>query len=485
MVFSSIPFIYYFLPTFLAAYFIFGRSNWIILLGSSIFYVWGEGLNIVLIVAMLVANFLAGLIIGRGHPKISNWALWAGISLNLAALAHYKYAQFLIANLMPLGLDVVKLYPIDPDHHLPLGISFFVFQMISYLVDVKSGVVPAERRISRLATYIMMFPHLIAGPIVRYAAIAGEIAERRVNLAAIGLGLQYFIIGLMQKVLIANNVARIADHAFSVDKHDLSFLVAWAGAGSYALQIYFDFCGYSNMAIGLALLMGFHFPRNFNYPYCAQSVTEFWRRWHMSLSTWFRDYVYIALGGNRAGTLSTLRNLLIVFFLTGLWHGAAWTFVLWGLFHGAFLLIERLWLSDYLRRWPKVISNIYTLVVVIFGWVLFRAADLDQATHFWGTMLGLKSPIPQSLNPVPLNLWLTPEVALAILLGVILAYPTLPRVLDWLKWRRIGRQPQVADPVLDIVYVHALPVPYLLAGLVVATAMLAGDSLNPFLYFRF
>jgi alginate O-acetyltransferase complex protein AlgI len=483
MVFSSISFLFYFLPVFFLCYFALGRGNWVIIAGSAIFYVWGEGANILLITGLLLINYALGRLVRRAD--IGSTALLIGISINLAALIHYKYAQFLADNLTNIGFGLAARYPVDSEHHLPLGISFFVFQNISYLVDVHFGRVEVEKRLSHLATCVLMFPHLIAGPIVRYANIAGEIAARQVSWMTIGLGIQYFIVGLAQKVLVANTVARFSDHAFSIRSGDLDALTAWLGAIAYTIQIYFDFCGYSNMAIGLALAMGFHFPRNFNYPYSAQSIADFWRRWHISLSTWFRDYVYIALGGNRVGRLAMLRNLLIVFLLTGFWHGAAWTFILWGLFHGLFLLIEREGLGRRLLDMPIILRQLYTMTVVIFGWILFRATSLDQCVSFWKAMVFLSYPAPDPLKPVPLTLWLTPEVCLALIAGVILSQPSLPKFLDRLGMARIGRQPNIADPALDIHYVHALPVLVLLIGLCASIALLTGDSLNPFLYFRF
>ena len=483
MVFSSIGFIFYFMPIFFICYFALGRSNWVIIIGSVVFYVWGEGANILLITGLLLINYGLGRLVRR--PDIGSVALLIGIIINLAALIHYKYAQFLIDNLTRAGFGLASHYPVDAAHHLPLGISFFVFQNISYLADAHLGRIAVEKRLSHLATCVLMFPHLIAGPIVRYATIAGEIAARQVTWMTIGLGIQYFIAGLAQKVLIANNAARLSDHVFSLSSKQIDGQTAWLGAIAYTIQIYFDFCGYSNMAIGLALAMGFHFPRNFNYPYSAQSITDFWRRWHISLSTWFRDYVYIALGGNRAGRLATLRNLLIVFLLTGFWHGAAWTFILWGLFHGLFLLFEREGLGRALNAAPAILRHFYTMTVVIFGWVLFRANNADQAWSFWKAMLFLRHPVPDSLQPVPLTLWLTPEVGLAIMLGLILSQPILPGLLDRLGIARIGRQTTIADPALDIHYVHALPVGVLLIGFCASIALLTGDSLNPFLYFRF
>ena len=305
-----------------------------------------------------------------------------------------------------------------------MGISFFTFQLVSYLVDVSRGAVPAERNFVRLATYIMMFPHLVAGPIVRYADIAEEMRGRRYTVERIGLGVQYFIVGLSQKVLIANTVAVAADKAFTATAVELSAPMAWIGAVAYSLQIYFDFCGYSNMAIGLAFLLGFRFPRNFNYPYAAASVTDFWRRWHMSLSSWFRDYVYIPMGGNRHGTARTLRNLLVIFLLTGLWHGAAWTFVIWGLFHGAFLVLERLWLGQRLARTPLLLSRVYTLLVILVGWVFFRADHLAHATIYFRAMLGGG----EARNPLPITAWLTPEVATMIAVGIVFSFPVVPWV---------------------------------------------------------
>jgi alginate O-acetyltransferase complex protein AlgI len=297
----------------------------------------------------------------------------------------------------------------------------------------------------------------------------------------VGLGVQFFIVGLCQKALIANTVAAAGDHAFALPLSELTTVTAWIGAGAYMLQIYFDFCGYSNMAIGLAFLLGFRFPRNFNYPYASRSITEFWRRWHMSLSFWFRDYVYIPLGGSRGGLAKTLRNLLIVFFLTGLWHGAAWTFIVWGLFHGLFLILERLGLGTILSRSPQIVSRSYTLLVVLVGWVFFRATDFRQASAFLKAMSGFGT----SASTAPVWLWLTPEIISAMVAGVIFSFPVIPWLLD-----RIG-QPRVLGPSavktndLDPIFVHALPAIVLLPGLILSVALLAGNSLNPFLYFRF
>jgi alginate O-acetyltransferase complex protein AlgI len=403
------------------------------------------------------------------------------IATNLSLLGFFKYTPLVVSSLSSLR-HLASLPPLSqPKTHLPLGISFFTFQLISYLVDINRGKISAERSPSGLPLNIMMFPHLIAGPIVRYADIAMELKKRRVTLERIGLGIQYFIIGLCQKVLIANTVARAADLAFSLPPDQLRSVAAWIGAIAYSLQIYFDFCGYSNMAIGLAFLLGFHFPKNFDYPYAAQSITEFWRRWHITLSFWFRDYVYISLGGNRKGRRNTLRNLLIVFFLTGLWHGASWTFVVWGLYHGLFLLIERVALGRVLARLPLALRAAYTLLVIIVGWVFFRAPSFTQALQFLKAMLVSPATVPWT---PPTLLWLTPEVAGALIVGIVFSFPVLPRLLDK-RHSRVARSAIYPEPRLDTLFVHALPVGVLIAGFALCIVFLASGSLNPFLYFRF
>ena len=351
MVFSSVIFIFCFLPVFLLGYYVSGWRAGALLIGSTVFYVWGEGAYVFLLLGLIGLNYAGSRWLDATINTRRRLAILAVlIAADFSVLGFFKYSEFLAHNLnLALG------HPVLPEvrQKLPLGISFFTFQLVSYAVDVHRGSVKVERDLTRFAAYILMFPHLIAGPIVRYADIRDEMHADRRRTAHVGLGFQYFIVGLCQKVLIANTVAPLADHAFATDLVGLDATTAWLGVWSYTLQIYFDFCGYSNMAIGLAFLLGFTFPKNFDYPYIAQSITDFWRRWHMSLSSWFRDYVYIPLGGNRHGKWQTVRNLLIVFFLTGLWHGAAWRFIVWGLYHGAFLMIERFGLGRWLERSPQ------------------------------------------------------------------------------------------------------------------------------------
>jgi alginate O-acetyltransferase complex protein AlgI len=480
VVFSSVAFIFYFLPVFLVGYYVSGWRAGSLLVGSAAFYVWGEGPYVALLGALIVVNYAGSLMIAGARTRGSRFSwLITLVVADFAVLAWFKYAGFLAAS-------VNHVLPGDPlpaiKTTLPLGISFFTFQLVSYVVDVHRGTVKVERDPVRFAAYILMFPHLIAGPIVRYADIRDEMHADRRNAGHIGLGVQYFIVGLAMKVLIANTVAALADHAFGLDAADLTATGAWLGAWAYALQIYFDFCGYSYMAIGLAFMLGFTFPKNFDYPYIAQSVTDFWRRWHISLSSWFRDYVYIPLGGNRGGTFKTVRNLLIVFFLTGLWHGAAWQFIVWGLFHGAFLMIERFGLGALLARAPRVLRHAYLLLVVTVGWVFFRAGNLGEALIYLKAMF---DPAGFAQPDLPLTLMLNTQTVAALFAGTAFAAPLMPWLMERLRAPRADEPSPVLSPRLDTRAVHALPVVLLAAGFLVSVAALVGSSLNPFLYFRF
>jgi alginate O-acetyltransferase complex protein AlgI len=479
MLFSSIVFIFYFFPVFSGIYLLSGMRTAVLLTGSVFFYTWGEGPYILLLGALILLNFWAGRWLDRHAGRARKFALFAVLAIDLGVLGLFKYADFFVFNANNL-IPILELP--QPHLKLPLGISFFTFQLVSYLVDVYRGKVASESGVTRFATYILMFPHLIAGPIVRYAEIRDQLLDRKLSLERFGLGIQYFVVGLSQKVLIANSLAPIVDHAFSLPSAELSTLTAWIGVIGYTLQIYFDFCGYSNMAIGLAFMLGFTFPRNFDYPYAAQSMMDFWRRWHISLSFWFRDYVYIPLGGNKGSRWVTLRNLLLVFFLTGLWHGAAWNFIVWGLFHGAFLLLERVWLGQRLSKLPSSFRSTYTLIAVMVGWVFFRAQDLSHATHYLSAMW-----IPSGLHSLSLStrLLLTPEALIALFCGLLFAWPVLPRLLDRLGVPRVGQSPRAIEQRLDTWYVHRLPTVVLLGGFVLSCSLLVGSTLNPFLYFRF
>ena len=480
MVFSSVIFIFYFLPVFLLGYYASGWRAGALLTGSAVFYVWGEGAYVFLLLGLIGLNYAGSRWVDATSQRSRRLAILGAMVLaDFAVLGFFKYSEFLAQTLNAIAHR--QLIP-AAHHNLPLGISFFTFQLVSYAIDVHRGAVKVERDLTRFAAYILMFPHLIAGPIVRYADIRDEMHADRRATAHLGLGFQYFIVGLCQKVLVANTVAPLADHAFAADPAHLGSGAAWLGIWAYTLQIYFDFCGYSNMAIGLALMLGFTFPKNFDYPYVAQSITDFWRRWHMSLSSWFRDYVYIPLGGNRHGLIQTVRNLLIVFFLTGLWHGAAWRFIAWGLYHGAFLMLERFGLGRILERAPKVVRHAYAITVVMVGWVFFRADSLPQALAYLGQMV---HPAPAVAFDPGLAILLNAQTFAALTAGSVLAMPLLPALMERLHAARAEPPRPDLPGRLQTRSVHALPIPVLALGFVISVAILVGSTLNPFLYFRF
>ncbi|MBA5640037.1 MBOAT family protein [Duganella sp. LX20W] len=472
MVFSSVSFLFYFLPAFLCLYYLLPWKNGVLLAASLLFYAWGEPRFVPLLMASALLNYVFGLAIARAGKRAMA-VLTVGVGLNLAVLAYCKYANFLTEI-----LNLVLTHPLAlPGIALPLGISFFVFQGVSYLVDVYRGQVDAQKSFWNFAMYKAMFPQLIAGPIVRYQQIAGEVEHREVDAARIWRGLQQFMVGLAQKVLIANAVALPADSLFGAGPEHLSSAGAWIAVACYSIQILYDFAGYSNMAIGIGHMIGFSYPPNFDRPYSALSLTEFWRRWHISLSSWFRDYLYIPLGGNRAGALRTYLNLGLVFLLCGLWHGAAWTFIVWGAWHGGLLMVERAGLDAALRRLPRVLAQAYTLLVVMLGWVFFRAADVPTALHLLRIMF-----VPSDGGALPhdwhLSIAAPQWTALAI--GAALAL-----------WRR-----PAAATTADATGAAPAPMPMprwqqparlalVLGAFILCSASLAAGTYNPFIYFRF
>ena len=389
MLFSSLIFLYLFLPLCLLGYYLINinyRNYWL-LFASFVFFAWGGVSYTLILLFSITLNYFYGLRIQKNLEKNrSYWWLFAGIVTNVLMLGVFKYANFIIINLNDLS-NILSI-PSIPEPHivLPIGISFYTFHSLSYLVDIYRRKTTAQRNIFDLSLYIAMFSQLIAGPIIRYSDVWQQLRNRIHTQAKFASGVERFLIGLGKKVLLANTFARIADDLFVVDPSTLGGLNAWLGIICYSLQIYCDFAGYSDMAIGLGRMFGFEFLENFNYPYIAKSVKGFWRRWHISLSSFFRDYVYIPLGGNRVKLSRTYLNLLIVFTLTGFWHGASWSFVVWGLFHGFFMVIERLGFEKILNKTWKPIANIYTLLIVMFAWVLFRSSTLTYAISYWKAM---------------------------------------------------------------------------------------------------
>ena len=462
MLFSSLLFLFVYLPVTLAVYFLVPsrwRNLWLFLV-NLVFYGWGEPIYILLMVFSITLNYVSGLLLTK-HREKGKPILTLSIVLNLALLFFFKYYDFLAENLRlipflsfltPLGL------------RLPIGISFYTFQAMSYPIDVYRGQVEPQRSYLRFGTFVALFPQLIAGPIVRYRDIAAELEDRRVTLASFASGVRRFILGLGKKVLLANAVGALWDVYKAMDPSALSAADAWLGAVAFTFQIYFDFSGYSDMAIGLGRMLGFEFPENFRYPYLADSITDFWRRWHITLSSWFRDYVYIPLGGNRKGLRRQLLNLLIVWCLTGIWHGASWNYLLWGLYYALLLMLEKAFLLRRLDHGPRWIAHLYALILVVIGWVLFSLEDLGQCAGYLAAMFGGGSGFVSRT----FLYYLRSFAPTLVILGIC-ATPLPRRVFSRLPEKLRG----CAAPVL------------MLCCLVLVTAYLVDGSYNPFLYFRF
>ena len=482
MVFSSVTFLFYFLPLVPVLYWLSGKKgrNLLLLAASLFFYAWGEGIYLLLMLTSIAVNYGGGRLIGNGRSVSSRKGWLAGaILLNLLILGFFKYANFITDNInivaSIIDLPTINLTPV----RLPIGISFFTFQALSYLIDVYQKKVAPQKNCINLALYISLFPQLIAGPIVRYHDIAEEIQSRSIRLDDLAQGIERFIFGLSKKLLLANPMGAVADQIFALPGSELTTPVAWLGGICYTLQIYFDFSGYSDMAIGLGRLFGFHFLENFNYPYISKSIREFWKRWHISLSSWFRDYVYIPLGGNRSGTFRTGANLVIVFFLCGLWHGAAWTFVIWGLYHGFFLVLERTPASTLLAKiWPPV-RIIVTLLIVIIGWVLFRSESLHGAIQYLLTMAG--QGVTADTNPI--SNYLDAKVQFELVMALLFALPVYP-LISRLKTSLLNRMEGKTHLAIDgSLYFFKLTAMTALCYFSIIS--LAAGVYNPFIYFRF
>ncbi len=464
MLFSGIPFLFYFLPAVLAVYFLVPKAwkNAVLLAFSLVFYGWGEPVYVFLMAATILAGYICGLLMER-FAKQKNFWLAVSVAILLGFLGYFKYADFFLSSFAAVtGLNI-KLLGIA----LPIGISFYTFQLLSYLIDVWRGNVPAQKNPLYLATYVTMFPQLIAGPIVRYSDVMNELHKRTHSFENASLGIRRFVLGLGKKILIANVLGELCQQFRASDEKSVLFY--WLYALAFSLHIYFDFSGYSDMAIGLGRIFGFHFIENFNYPFISSTVSEFWRRWHMSLGSWFRDYVYIPMGGNRRSTGRNLLNLLVVWLLTGLWHGAAWTFVIWGLYFAVILMIEKRWLTPHLKK-HKAIAHVYVILVTLVNFVLFNAVDMTQFVGDVAGMFGLAG--------VPLvtgeTLYCLRSYLVVLVAGVIGSTPVVKTAVERL------RQNEKADRVLNLLE------PVFLLGLVVLmTAYLVDGSFNPFLYFRF
>lgn len=471
MVFSSIPFIFMFLPIFALFYYAvpFKAKNYVLLVFSLIFYAWGEPIYIILMLIVTIINFVAGLLINRfdNDNFKRKLIMISAVILSIAALCYFKYTDFLI--------DIINgIFRVGIAHRnirLPIGISFFTFQTLSYTIDLYKREIDVEKNYAFFLMYVSMFPQLIAGPIVRFATVQAELRDRKITMQGFCDGFFRFCLGFFKKALIANQMGMLWESFNLMSTADMSFLGSWLGLLSFTLQLYFDFSAYSDMAIGMGEMMGFHFLENFNYPLSALSITDFWRRWHISMSTWFRDYIYIPLGGNRCNRIKRFRNILIVWFTTGLWHGASWNFVLWGMFHAFFLLIEKNIYGKFLEKLPKIIRNIYAFILVVAGFGIFAMTDFSRMFDYFKVALFINRPdfvgadFYYNLN----------NFKIMLLVTVLLAYPIYPYLKNKLYTNNKG-----VRIVAQVAFLGVFVCLFL-----VSVSSLVADSYSPFLYFRF
>lgn len=468
MVFSSLLFLFIFLPSLVLIYYVSPRKfrNLILFIASLIFYAWGEPIYILIMIFSSLVDYTHGILIDkhRENELISKIILLSSIVINLGLLGFFKYYDFIISTINGfLGISLKTL-----NLPLPIGISFYTFQTMSYTIDVYRGKTSVQRNIIDFGTYVSLFSQLVAGPIVVYKTIEEQLKHRKETLDSFGQGAERFIIGLGKKVLLANNIGLLWDEIQKIPSGDLTVVTAWLGIIAFAFQIYFDFSGYSDMAIGLSKMFGFEFPENFNYPYASKSITEFWRRWHISLGNWFKDYAYIPLGGNRCSNLKNYRNLFIVWFLTGLWHGASWNFILWGIYFGVIIALEKAILLKWLKKMPSFFNHFYALFLILIGWVLFSFENLTNGMQYLGAMFG-------SLGKGIINsdsLYFLYNYALIIIILILASTPIPFRLFNKLLEKH--RNIYYTTSFIGNVAIMFLSVAYLVDA-----------SYNPFLYFRF
>ena len=464
MLFSSMTFVFMFLPIVCALYLMSNKRfhNPILLAASILFYAWGEPKYLAIMLLTILINYAGALAVEKFNNRKKLWLILT-IIVDLGFLIYFKYFNFIIDNINNLfhahisALDVI----------MPIGISFYTFQALSYVIDVFRGDCKAQKDVYKLALYICLFPQLIAGPIVKYHDVAEQIEDREVNFDKVNLGVKRFIIGLAKKMLIANTLGAIADKIFTQPADTFTPLVAWLGGISYTLQLYYDFSGYSDMAIGLGLIFGFHFMENFNYPYISKSITEFWRRWHISLSTWFKQYLYIPLGGNRISKNRTYINLGIVFLLTGIWHGASWNFVFWGLWNGFFIILEKMtgWHNETDKLSIKILKHLYTIFVFVLGWVMFRADNMTYAWTYLKNMFGL---VPVHDITYKMIYYVDNVEIITLFIGILCAMPIFRNM--------VYIENKAAKLAVNV---------WLLVLFILSAAAIAASTYNPFIYFRF
>lgn len=463
MLFTSISFLYYFLPIVLILYFITPKKyrNYILLIFSIIFYMYGEPKYVILMLVEILVAYFGTILIDKYKSKE---IFLITIIIHIGLLCIFKYTDLFITTINSIFKSNINLFNIA----LPIGISFYTFQILSYVIDVYKGKVSVQKNILKLATYVSLFPQLIAGPIVRYETISKELDNREETIEKFSLGVRRFIIGLAKKVLIANMLGELCTKFSLVDERSVLFY--WIFAVSYMLQIYFDFSAYSDMAIGLGKMFGFTFLENFNYPFISKSITEFWRRWHISLSSWFKDYVYIPLGGSKKGTLKLVRNIFIVWALTGIWHGAAYNFILWGLFIGLLLVIEKLWLGKYISKIPKFLRSVYVLFFIMISFIIFNAESLNDAIYNIKGLFGFNKEV--FINNY--TIYYLKSYLIVLIISIVGSTPLLKNIVEKLrKNKTINNLINVLEPI------------FLIILLLLVTAYLIDSSYNPFLYFRF
>ena len=473
MLFSSFTFLFLFLPSVVLAYYIVGRKyrNYVLLLFSLFFYAYGGPEFLIYMIISIFINYILGILISRYREDSfkAKIMLFLAVCINLFFLGYFKYGNFLLVNINTLFNTMFKMHNII----MPIGISFYTFHSLSYLIDIYRGEAQVLKNPFTLMLYISFFPQLVAGPIVRYETVATQFYGRKETIDKFVSGIQRFILGLAKKILIANSMGLVADQIFGAKISTLSVAASWIGAIAYTFQIYFDFSGYSDMALGLAKMFGFEYPENFNYPYISRSITEFWRRWHISLSTWFRDYVYIPLGGNKVTKFKHLRNIFIVWFLTGLWHGASWTFIAWGLYFGILLTFEKYVYGSLIKKLWRPFQHFYAMFFVIIGWVLFRAPNFTYAFNFISNMFGIGA---KTLISDQAMFYLT-EYKFEILSAIIFSMPVS---FLWLKFKNFTNNNIFENIVLNIIK------PITIICLFTITIIyLANSTFNPFIYFKF
>lgn len=470
MVFSSLVFIFLFLPVVLIFYYLLDDrlKNLVLLIASLFFYAWGEPKYVFLMIVSIILNYIFGLKVVSNNRRKKFWLI-SSVVFNILLLIVFKYSNFFVDSMNSLLDTNLNI----PEIALPLGISFFTFQTMSYVIDVYRNDARAQENVFDLALYVSLFPQLVAGPIVRYQTVDDQINKRSHTMNKFADGIERFIVGLGKKVIFSNQLGLIADNIFAYQIADLSTLDAWLGIICYTLQIYFDFSGYSDMAIGLGKMFGFDFLENFNYPYISQSVSEFWRRWHISLGSWFRDYVYIPLGGNRVSPVKQYRNLFVVWSLTGIWHGANWTFMAWGLYYGVLIAFEKAFLDKLLKKLPKIFRHIYLILLVMIGWVFFRAESIGQAFEFIKVLSGASSNPTCNISFINyIN-----ESGYIVILAIIFATPILPRIKSLIKLKN--------KPLVESNFVCMFKSISLMSLMFVIVVILINSTHNPFLYFRF